>query len=107
LITDNEKLVLFAEDVNQAKTHIFTGIRGLDGLSIEEKLAHNLDTVRLHKAGGDTSKRKMYMMYFGTTFRHWETVSFLLNQMVVFAVVLYSCVRTGNSADMHGDDCFY
>jgi len=76
LITNNEKLVLFAEDINQAKTHIFTCIRGLDGWSIEEKLAHNLETLRIDKAGGDTSKRKIFLMYFGTTYRHVDMVSF-------------------------------
>jgi len=76
LITNNEKLVLFAEDINQAKTHIFTCIRGQDGWSIKEKHAYNLETLRIGKAGGDISKRKLFMMYFGTTFRHVNMVSF-------------------------------
>jgi len=76
LIINNEKLVLFAEDINQAKTNIFTCIRGKDGWSIKEKHAYNLETLRIEKAGGDTSKRKIFLMYFGTTFRHVNMVSF-------------------------------
>jgi len=47
LITNNEKLVMFAEDINQAKTNIFTCIRGKDGWSIKEKHTHNLKTLRI------------------------------------------------------------
>ena len=68
--------MLFAEDINQAKINIFTFIRGKDGWSIEEKHAYNLETVRIEKAGGDTSKRKILMMYFGTTIQYVDRVSF-------------------------------
>jgi len=79
LITDNEKLVLFAEDINQAKTYIFSCIRGKDGWSIQQNHDYNLETLRIEKAGGDTSKRKILIMYFGTTIggtQHVDRVSF-------------------------------
>jgi len=59
-------LVLFAEDIDKAKTEIFTGMRDKDGWTVEGKHAYNLETVRIEKAGGDISQRKLYMMYFGT-----------------------------------------
>ena len=40
------------------------------------RYAYNLETLRIEKAGGDISKRKLFMMYFGTTFRHVNMVSF-------------------------------
>jgi len=68
-------MVLFAEDINQAQTNIFTSIRDKDGWSIKEKFAYNLETLRIHQAGGDTSKRTIFLMYFGTTYRHVKQVS--------------------------------
>jgi len=74
LITDNEKLVLFAEDINQTTTHIFTCIRGKDGWSIKEKYDYNLETLLINKVGGDTSKRKRIMscMVNGTKVFVWH-----------------------------------
>jgi len=66
----------FAEDINKAKTHIFTSMRGKDGLTVQEKHAYNMETLRIRKAGGDNSKRKLFMLYFSTTFRNVDLVSF-------------------------------
>jgi len=74
-ITDNIKLVLSAEDINEAKTHIFTCLRGKNGLSMQQKHDYNLETVRIFKAGGDISQRHMYMMYLSTTVRDVGVVS--------------------------------
>jgi len=68
-------MVLLAEDINQAQTHIFTCIRDKDGWSIEDKLDYNLETLRIEQAGGDTSGRTLFAMYFGTTYRHEKQVS--------------------------------
>jgi len=35
-----------------------------------------METLRIEKTGGDISKRKIYMDYFGTTVRAVEDVSF-------------------------------
>jgi len=48
---------MMAEEVNQAGAHIFTHVRDKDGWSIEEKHLYNLETMRLHREGGDTFKR--------------------------------------------------
>ena len=68
--------MLFAEDINQTKTNIFTCIRVKVGWSIKEKHDYNLETLRIHQAGGDTSKRKIFSMYFGTTYRDVMLASF-------------------------------
>jgi len=75
LITNNEKFVLLAEDIDKAKTIIFTSMRGKDGLTIKEKYAYNLETLRLRHAGGDISQRKIYMLCFGTTHQPVHKVS--------------------------------
>jgi len=75
-ITDHQKLVLFTEDIARATSHIFTCIRDKDGWSIEEKHDYNMETLRIEKAGGDISKRKIFKMYFGTTVRDVKRVSF-------------------------------
>jgi len=86
-------LVLFTEDINRDTSHIFTCIRDKDGWSIQEKHDYNMETLRIEKAGGDISKRKIFKMYFGTTCRDVEDVSFCLNHIVVCAMVLWSCVH--------------
>jgi len=68
-------MVLLAEDIIQAQTHIFTCIFDKDGWSIKDKFAYNLETLRIDRAGGDTSGRKRFCMYFGTTYRHWKQAS--------------------------------
>jgi len=75
LITNNEKFVLLADDINKTKTIIFTCMRGKDCLTITEKYAYNLETLRIRHAGGDTSQRKIYMLYFGTTLQRVDQVS--------------------------------
>jgi len=48
---------------------------GKDGLTIKEKYAYNLETLRLRHAGGDISQRKIYMLCFGTTHQPVDKVS--------------------------------
>jgi len=64
------------EDIQLATSHIFTCIRDKDGWTIQEKHDYNMETLRIEKAGGDISKRKIFMDYFGTTVRDVEDVSF-------------------------------
>jgi len=68
--------VLFTVDIERATSHIFTCIRDKDGWSIKEKYDYNMETLRMEKAGGDISKRKIFKMYFGATVRDVEDVSF-------------------------------
>jgi len=53
--------------ISRATSHIFTCIRDKDGWSIKEKHDYKMETLRIEKAGGDISKRKIFKMYFGTT----------------------------------------
>jgi len=55
--------------------NIFSSMRRKDGLSVQEKHAYNMETLRIEKAGGDISKRKLFILYFGTTIRHVDMVS--------------------------------
>jgi len=87
-------MVMMAEDINQAGAHIFTNMRDKGGWSIEEKFAYNMETLRIHREGGDTSKRWLFMMYFGTTYRRWQQVSCWLSPTVVW--MLSPCVRAWN-----------
>jgi len=73
LITINEKFELHAEDIEKLKT-VFLYMRTEDGLTIQETHTYNKETVRIHSMGGDISKHKMYMQYFGTTFRQMKQV---------------------------------
>jgi len=76
-------MVMMTEDINQAGAHIFTNMRDKAGWSIEEKHAYNMETLHIHREGGDTSKRWLFMMYFGTTYRRWQAVSCWLSPTVV------------------------
>ena len=76
MTTDHQKLVYFTEDIQRATSHIVTCIRDKDGWSINEKHDYNMETLYIEKAGGDISKRKFFKMYFGTTVRDVEDVSF-------------------------------
>ena len=73
-ITNNEKFVLQADDIEKVKTGVLA-MRMEDGLTIHEMIAYNKETVRIALMGGDISKRKMYMQYFGTTYRQLKEVS--------------------------------
>ena len=68
--------MLFTGDIQRATSHIFTCIRDKDGWSINDKHDYNMETLRIEKAGGDISQRKIFMDYFGTTVRGVEDVSF-------------------------------
>ena len=68
-------MVMMTEDINQAAAHIFSNILDADGWSIEDKFDYNIETLRIHREGGDTSERWLFMLYFGTTYRKWEQVT--------------------------------
>jgi len=68
-------MVLMADDINRARTNIFTCMRDKGGRSIQEKLTYNMQTLCIQQAGGDYSKRFLFSMYFGTTYRRWQDVS--------------------------------
>jgi len=74
LITNNEKFVLHAEDIVKVKT-VLLSMRMEDGLTIQEMHTYNKETVRIYSVSGDISKCKMYMLYFGTTFRRLKQLS--------------------------------
>jgi len=60
---------MMAAQITQTWKHIFSSVRDKDGRSIEDKHLYNLDTIRIRRQGGDTSKRWIFMLYFGTTIR--------------------------------------
>ena len=68
-------MVMMADDINQAQVNIFTNMRDKGTWSFKEKFAYNMETLRIHRAGGHTSKRFLFMMYFGTTYRRWQDVN--------------------------------
>ena len=66
--------MLLADDLEKVKT-VLLSMCMEDGLTIQEMHAYNKETVRIYSMGGDISKRKMYMQYFGTTLRQLKQVS--------------------------------
>jgi len=73
-----------------------------DGLTIHEMIAYNKETVRIALMGGDISKRKMYMQYFGTTYRQLKEVSSWLNgnRLAIAISMLRSRVRASTCVVM-------
>jgi len=68
-------MVMMAEEITQTAANIFNHMRDKDGKSIEDKHLYNLDTIRIRRQRGDTSKRRIFMSYLGTTFRKKEKVN--------------------------------
>jgi len=66
---------VITEEIVQTAAHIFSNVRDKGGRSIEDKHRYNLDTIRIRRERGDTSKRRLFMSYLGTTFRKKEEVS--------------------------------
>jgi len=87
-------MVMMTEEINQAGAHIFTHVRDKDGWSIEDKHHYNVETMRIHREGGDTFERWLFMLYFGTTYREWHEVSCWRSPTVVW--MLSTCVRACN-----------
>jgi len=71
LITNSEKFALHAEDIEK----VLLSLHMEDRLTVQEMHAYNKETVRIYLVGGVISKRKMYMLDFGTTFRRLKQVS--------------------------------
>jgi len=69
-------------------------VRDKDGWSIQDKHLYNLETMRIHREGGDTFQRRLYMLYFGTTYRECHEVSCWRSPTVVW--MLSTCVRACN-----------
>ena len=87
-------MVMMAEQIIQTAAHIFSHVRDQDGRSIEDKHLYNLETIRIRKEGGDTFKRWLFMLYFGTTFREWYEVTCWHGPTQVR--MLSSCLRACN-----------
>jgi len=66
---------MMAEQITQTAANIFSHMRDKEGKSIEDKHLYNLDTIRIRRERGDTSKRRLFMSYFGTTIREKTRVS--------------------------------
>ena len=87
-------MVMMTEQINQVGAHIFSNVRDKDGRSIEDKHRYNLETIRIRKAGGDTFKRWLFLLYFGTTYREWFEVNCWHGPTLVW--MLSACVRACN-----------
>ena len=68
-------MVVMTEEIIQTAANIFINVRDKDGRSIEDNHLYNLDTIRIRRKRGDTSKRRLFMSYFGTTIRRTKQVS--------------------------------
>jgi len=84
--------VVMTEQITQTWEHIFRHERDKDGWSIEDKHLYNLDTIRIRQEGGDTSKRWLFMSYFGTTIRMKEEVSCWRTPSLVWKPSTCACV---------------
>jgi len=87
-------MVMMAEEIIQTAAHIFSNVRDKTGRSIEDKHRYNLETLRIRQEGGDTFKRWLFLLYFGTTFREWFEVSCWHGPTLVW--MLSVCVRACN-----------
>jgi len=85
-------MVMMTAQVTQTWEHIFRHDRDKDGWSIEDKHLYNLDTIRIRREGGDTSKRWLFMSYFGTTIRMKEEVSCWRTPSLVWKPSTCACV---------------
>ena len=64
-----------AEQIAKTAANIFSHMRDKTGKSIEDKHLYNLHTIRMRRQGEDTSKRRLFMSYLGTTIRPTKKVS--------------------------------
>ena len=85
-------MVMMAEEITQTAANIFSHMRNKDGKSIEDKHLYNLETIRIRRQRGDTSKRRIFMSYLGTTFRKKEKVSCWLTPLLVWKPSNCVCV---------------
>ena len=67
------------EQITETAANIFSNMRDKTGRSIEDKHLYNMHTVRMRRQGADTSKRRLFMSYLGTTIRPTKKVSCRLN----------------------------
>ena len=88
-------IVMTAEKIIQTTAHIFSNKRDKQGRSIEDKHRYNLETLRIRREGGDTFKRLLFLLYFGTTMQEWWEVSCRHGPTLVW--MLSVCVRACNS----------
>ena len=68
-------MVVMTGEIIQTAANIFSNVRDKDDRSIEDNHLYNLDTIRIRRKRGDTSKRRLFMSYFGTTIRRTKQVS--------------------------------
>ena len=87
-------MVMMTAQITKTWEDIFNHKRDKADMTIEDKYLYNLDTIRIRREGGDTSKRWLYMSYFGTTIRLKEEVSCWRTPSLVWKPSTRVCVCT-------------